>query len=452
MKKTVVLSKVIYRVLFSTAYDTLFAVIKKGFRATAIAFLFWLVLGYAASLQAQLSVDPTNREASRQFYLLQYLATENVPIEWTGNVDNGQAGTTSAAFKNAVYTRVNYFRAMAGVPAAIIDNPSSSDGAQKAALMMSANNDIRHDPPSTWRFYTSAGATAAAKSNLYIGINGTQAIDGYLQDPGVGNEAAGHRRWILYPQTRRMGTGDLPASPGYDAANVLWVIEDATRLGPRPAVRDEFVAWPPKGYVPYQLVWPRWSFSYPGADFSGANVSLQRNGAAVPVRMEPVQTGEGENTLVFILDNLDPNNWSNPAMPNGDETTTVSVSGVKIAGKVRSFSYNVTKIDVNNLTGVPSYGQIRLPTMLNFGRVRTKKRLVRLLTISNDGPGPLTVSRIQYPRGFSGTWSGTIPAGGTQTVRVVFYPTSKRLYKGTATVYSDAAAGVNTFYITGRGR
>ena len=43
----------------------------------------------------------------------------------------------------------------------------------------------------------------------------------------------------------------------------------------RPA-RDGFVAWPPPGFVPYQTVYPRWSFVLRGADFTNATVTMQR--------------------------------------------------------------------------------------------------------------------------------------------------------------------------------
>src|SRR3954464_7620558 len=62
-----------------------------------------------------------------------------------------------------------------------------------------------------------------------------------------------------------MGTGDVPSSgpadDPYPAANELCVF-DGNTFGPRPATREEYVAWPPPGYVPYQVVGPRWSFAY----------------------------------------------------------------------------------------------------------------------------------------------------------------------------------------------
>ena len=73
------------------------------------------------------------------------------------------------------------------------------------------------------------------------------------------------------------------------------------------------------------------------------------------------------------------------------------------------------------------------------------------LTISNSGNSTLTVNSIGYPSGFSGSWSGTIPAGGSQNVTVTFSPTVVQSYGGTVTVNSDKTAGTNTIVISGNG-
>src|SRR5436305_6004134 len=110
-----------------------------------------------------------------------------------------------------------------------------------------------------------------------------------------------------------MGTGAVPqsgpASAPYPAANALWVL-DPSRYDARPETRDDFVAWPPPGYFPYQLSTPRWSFSYPGADFSNAAVTMTRDRAPVPVALEPYTAGYGESTLVWVPANLDASYYS----------------------------------------------------------------------------------------------------------------------------------------------
>ncbi len=320
---------------------------KLGKTNSTITFLICGLLSVLllAHATAQLAVNLANREESRIFYEAVFPSSENVNSGWNGNVATGNAGTTSATFKNAIYLRINYFRAMSGVPAGILADASFSAGDQQAALMMSSNNNLSHTPPTSWLNYSAAGADAAGHSNIALGSYGSDAINGYMEDSGANNTATGHRRWILYPQSTRMGTGDIPPTGTYSAANALWVSDSSTFSLARPAVRDTFVAWPPKGFVPYTLIYPRWSFSYPGANFSNASVSLQRNGTPVAVTKEPIANGYGENTLVFIPGNLDPNNWTGPVRPSVDSTTAVTISNVLINGLAQSFSYNVTAFD-----------------------------------------------------------------------------------------------------------
>jgi hypothetical protein len=73
------------------------------------------------------------------------------------------------------------------------------------------------------------------------------------------------------------------------------------------------------------------------------------------------------------------------------------------------------------------------------------------MTIANSGNATLTVSSISYPAGFSGAWSGTIAAGGSQNVTVTFAPTALISYGGTVTVNSDATSGTSTISASGTG-
>jgi len=97
-------------------------------------------------------VDPASREESRTLFKTVYAASEGVDMMWTGNyTDTGNpvaaAGNTSQEYKDAVRRRINYFRAMAGVPATISFNSTFSAKSQQAALIMSANNSLSHFPP-----------------------------------------------------------------------------------------------------------------------------------------------------------------------------------------------------------------------------------------------------------------------------------------------------------------
>src|SRR5256885_4664657 len=102
-------------------------------------------------------VNVSRREEVRMFFNTVYNASQNVPMQWTGDLTNCVPGTSSVPFQEAVLRRINYFRAMAGDPANIGLDPVYSRKAQQAALMMSANNTLNHFPPSSWTCYTAEG-------------------------------------------------------------------------------------------------------------------------------------------------------------------------------------------------------------------------------------------------------------------------------------------------------
>ncbi|MGZ8217727.1 PKD domain-containing protein [Methylomagnum sp.] len=299
----------------------------------------------AADIAPGLSVDTGQREAVRNFYNALFHASENVPMNWTGNLTGCAAGTSNPAYRDAGLLRINMLRALAGVPAAVTLNDTLNAKAQQAALMMSAQNALSHFPDSAWACHTADGADAASKSNLSLGYAGPEAITfGQMQDEGDNNAAVGHRRWLLYPQTQEMGLGDVAGdgTQNHLPANTVWV-QDSHIRDPRPVTRDDFVAWPPPGYIPYNLAFPRWSLSYPSADFSQASVSVRRGGADVPVSVEPLADRIGENTLVWrTSDAL----LTDPApIVNGDAMFSVSVRNVRVSGQARDFAYDVTLFD-----------------------------------------------------------------------------------------------------------
>lgn len=76
---------------------------------------------------------------------------------------------------------------MAGVPANVVFDATNSAKAQQAALMMSVNNSLSHTPPTTWKCSTATGREAAANSNLSLGHNAWNAVDGQIRDNGTNN-------------------------------------------------------------------------------------------------------------------------------------------------------------------------------------------------------------------------------------------------------------------------
>ncbi|MEQ8842166.1 MAG: S-layer homology domain-containing protein [Acidimicrobiales bacterium] len=273
---------------------------------------------------------------------------------WNGDTGTCHAGSTSQAFRDSIVQRVNWYRRMAGLDT-VTERASYSAATQQTSVMMSAERALNHQPGGGWSCHTSAGAEAAGKSNLALGVNGIDAIDAYIRDPGGNNHAVGHRRTILYPQLLEVGSGDVDSQGPYAAANTLHVFDD-NLWGTRPDVREDrgFVAWPPSGYVPPETVWGRWSFSLAGADFSAASVSVSDSLGTVAVdvlrRIQPTVPGSTiapEPSIVWAVGG-DTDSTQLPAPTGGDECYTVTIGGVKISGTTQDdYSYRTCVLDPN---------------------------------------------------------------------------------------------------------
>jgi hypothetical protein len=277
-------------------------------------------------------IDRSSRQAVVNAYQSIYVPTNATPYANSGlNVAACAAGDTTLTYKTAVIRMVNYYRAMSGLPGNVTLNLSWSSKAQQAALMMNANGTLNHNPPSTWTCYSAAGAEAAGHGNLAGGAAGFYALSLYMSDGGV--PSLGHRRWMIYPPQAEMGTGD---TTNY---NSLWVLGP---FGTRPAT-PEGVAWPPAGFVPYQLAPASltWSFSMNGANFATTAVTVTKvGGAAVPVTVAVTPSGYGDETIGFT-----PTGGTWPYASSGDTSFDVQVRGVLVNGVSRDFNYRVTLIN-----------------------------------------------------------------------------------------------------------
>lgn len=291
----------------------------------------------AVALSGLLAAPPTvavaqapDRAAVEQGFLEEVLPALETPIGWTGSVAACDAGAPSSAAQSATSTTINYVRRLAGLDPVSLD-PALSASAQEAALIMEANDDLSHDPPSSWTCWSEEGARAAGSSNLALGNSGAAAILAYMQDDGAGNEVVGHRRWILRPDAATMGSGST------SGANALWVF-GADAVG---AATPDWVPWPTGGYFPSPLEPAgRWSLSAsdPAVTFAGARVAVVApDGTSLPVRAYPPREGFASNTLVWEVTSVEVPTGAAPA------TYTVTVSDIgRSDGPPLTFEYGVS--------------------------------------------------------------------------------------------------------------
>jgi uncharacterized protein YkwD len=310
-----------------------------------------LTLGPLASV----GIDTTDRAAVRSALVKKLRPALAIPIGWTGSTATCAAGKPSAQAQAATLSAINYFRAMGRLDPVTLD-PAMSAQAQQAALMMDANFALDHSPPSSWHCWTQTGADAAGQSNLCLGCTGAEAVSVYMSDPGQNNGVAGHRRWVMYPQTSVMGSGSTRS------ANALMVFGSGAPLS---ATRPRWVSWPTPGYFPTELEpGGRWSLSGSDAsvDFGAAKVSVSTaTGAKLKVKQEAVVDGYGSNTLVWQVSGL--------KLPTGTtpRRIDVAVTGIHQGATVVSRRYPVRLFNADArlantkapiLSGTPAVGQV----------------------------------------------------------------------------------------------
>jgi len=269
------------------------------------------------------AIDTRSVAAVNDAYWSQYASYQSTSTGWTGgSVQSCQAGQTTPSSNAATLSAMNYVRSLAGL-APVSESASLSAGAQQAALIMSANGALSHEPPSSWKCYSSAGAAAAGRSNLalsYPSITAGQIVDLYMDDPGATNTAVGHRRWVLNPFVTQVGIGST------STANALTVIGPSSAHRPNP----KFVGWPTAGYFP-NAIEPdgRWSLSAgrKNVSFAKARIKVYGSAGRVAVQKYAVHSGYAQPTVV----------WQMPAGFSKTDSYRVVVTHIKHKGSSKNF-------------------------------------------------------------------------------------------------------------------
>lgn len=247
----------------------------------------------------------------------------NVPTGWTGSISGCHRGSVSTNSRSATLRAVNFVRRLGGLAPVRFDSTMNAH-AQSTALIMAANQQLSHYPTSSWRCWTRTGATTAARSNLalaYPDITSAGLVEMYMDDIGNGNEAVGHRRWVMNPFATSMGSGST------GTANALQVVGPTSSRRPNPA----YVGWPTKGWFPDTLEpHGRWSLSAGDAraDFRYAQVHVYQGTRQLTVKKYRVESGYARPTIV----------WQMPTGFTPSGSYTVKVTGIRHRGSGKRFS------------------------------------------------------------------------------------------------------------------
>ena len=203
-----------------------------------------------------------------------------------------------------------------------------------------------------------------------------------------------------------------------------------------------------------------------GYDFhspSGAPV-LRVNGqpanlaSRTPERLDRYQNGvyfspaTQKNEPVYV------NTWgfqwdvSNLGSINSIQIEFSAVTHAQIYAMRLDQSSQAYSTSVFNGGGTTETRVIALSGDLTFGSAVVGQSATRTLTISNNGNSALAVSGISFPSTvYSGNWSGTIPAGGSQPVTITFQPAAAASYSGNITVNGNPTSGTSTIAVSGSG-
>ena len=317
------------------------------------------------------------------------------------------AGVLHQNFVKDVERRVNFYRALAGVPAnvSLADSDTArntstiqpttgiattyepaltatkADAAQESAYLISRTYVDRYSTGYRgWgsiheqtaqvipelRAWSREAWNSHRHSNLSRGYYGPRAIDEYLSEdqPGTASNGSpkenldvGHRRKVLQIRATNFATGDTP--PSYvvgntpeirDATNALYYVQRPGEYSDAPA---RFVAYPSSGFFPAPFNSPYWSLTYPGAvgTFTGATVTMTDSGGN-PVTVSNLTQSTTltdsvhERTLSWKVEDTN----ATATSITTDRTYHVTVSGIDTAGAPASYSYSVTLINPDIIT------------------------------------------------------------------------------------------------------
>jgi len=253
------------------------------------------------------------------------MGNSSVPdIKWQeGSVNTCKIGYLPEEVHQKVLDRINYFRRNAGVMKPTVLVKQLNEMCQQAVVMFEANKKLNHTPPNTWKCYNNGSALAAKNSLITQKTNSVLAVSSFMKD---NKEHVGNRRWLLNPYAKGMGHGST-----YEYC-AIWAM-DLKNMRDSSYYLDNYVAWPGKRCTPKMLTFDFWSFSL-HENMEGAVVSMtDLNGANVPLKQFPYESGYGLPTVVWKPTiNLS---------AKGDQVYNVTVA----LSNNKTFTYKVTLID-----------------------------------------------------------------------------------------------------------
>ena len=190
--------------------------------------------------------------------------------------------------------------------------------------------------PSAWfRLLFTSMAT------LGLAVRLDSLITEFIHDFGRNNYFCGHRRWILNPWSGPMGFGASRDSrySSFIAEGLYVVSMDYNHKNDLP----EFIAYPPEGYAPSSLVFPRWSFGITDKKANMQKVKikvLDWKNKKIRIKQYAYKSSGGCPTITWeILGGA--KKMEKIKNLNANKPIKVFVYGAVVDGKRKDYSYEV---------------------------------------------------------------------------------------------------------------
>lgn len=248
---------------------------------------------------------------------------------WNGNSKTCEYGELPDSTLFKVLDRLNYYRQNAGVMYPMQFDAERVQGCQEAAVMFAPKGIFTAEPTQqTHTCYTELAAQMAAVGQGVLESNPAQSVNVLMKD--AKSTQLFNRLSVLNPVADNMGVGAAENNTFF-VIGYKGVLPDSTYYQNHP------VTWPPAGYVPNMLVFPKWSFSIARNVKEAKLTVTDAKGKEVPVETE---VSGFDNLMIKTLIFTPQIDYK--TMKEGDFFTVT----VTLADK-KKFQYRVTIFDGN---------------------------------------------------------------------------------------------------------
>ncbi len=351
---------------------------------------FTLIFTSTSLLAEVPAINTLDKSEVTNMYRTYFCPADYTDPEWNGRVVTGDAGTINPQYIEATINRLNFMRALAGLPGDITPDSNLSSQAQRIALMLaespSQGPTMLHDPlrggtdtitdnRAGKYFFPEAvdlmkqGTTSyrgGAAETLYASI--VSDDNGAVFFAGDNHVYPFKRKILLSPQLSSAGVGTVQPTS--------WIINEngrsstrsfdgatgaiTTRSNTSTTTSENPILWPPAGNIPYVFIDENWSATIPGADMRGASVTVTGpEGQKLPIRYLKAESWEILNhapgdkhidTLAWMVSeggvfNLQTRQYTEKPVPFGQPYVEldlhVSIQNILLNGSYTSLNYTI---------------------------------------------------------------------------------------------------------------